>query len=126
VTAAGGGGAGFPGALRLSDPEQPGAANTVAINAGSARAMRAPGHPQASFGMESIIDEMALALNMDPLELRIRNDPSRFDENSSVSPASVLVGKPSTAPRVPLRAPVKEVWGAVARPWGGWWPRNRG
>ena len=76
VTAAGGGGAGFPAPYVYRIPNSRVQQTTVAINAGSARAMRAPGHPQASFGMESIIDEMALALNMDPLELRIKNDPS--------------------------------------------------
>ena len=34
------------------------------------RAMRAPGHPQASFAMESIIDELAYAIEMDPVEFR--------------------------------------------------------
>ncbi|QDV07534.1 putative xanthine dehydrogenase subunit D [Planctomycetes bacterium Poly30] len=39
----------------------------------SNRAMRAPGHPQAAFGMESVIDEVAYALGMDPIEIRKRN-----------------------------------------------------
>src|SRR5439155_23199683 len=47
--------------------------STVVVNAGVARAFRAPGHPTASFGMESIMDEMAVKLNMDPVELRIKN-----------------------------------------------------
>jgi len=75
ATAGGGSGAGFPAPYIYQIPNSRVQQTTVAINAGSARAMRAPGHPQASFGMESIIDEMALALNMDPLELRIKNDP---------------------------------------------------
>ena len=37
------------------------------------RAMRAPGHPQASFAMESMVDELAYAIGMDPLEFRRRN-----------------------------------------------------
>ncbi len=49
---------------------------SVAINAGSARAFRAPGHPAASFGMESILDELATKLDIDPIELRIKNDRS--------------------------------------------------
>ena len=39
-------------------------------------AMRAPGHPQASFAMESAVDELAVALGMDPWEFRKRNAPS--------------------------------------------------
>jgi xanthine dehydrogenase YagR molybdenum-binding subunit len=47
----------------------------VAVDAGSARAFRAPGHPPACFGMESIMDELAVKLNMDPVEFRVKNDP---------------------------------------------------
>ena len=75
---------------------------TVAINAGSARAMRAPGHPQASFGMESIIDEMALALNMDPLELRIKNDPSEIRREQFRIAGERFGWKANTAPRALL------------------------
>jgi len=39
----------------------------------SSRAMRAPGHPQASFAIESMVDELAYAIGMDPLEFRMRN-----------------------------------------------------
>ncbi len=46
----------------------------VHINAGSSRAMRAPGHPQAAFAMDLAMDELAEKLGMDPLELRKRND----------------------------------------------------
>jgi xanthine dehydrogenase YagR molybdenum-binding subunit len=37
------------------------------------RAMRAPGHPQASFAMEAAMDELAYLLGMDLVEMRIRN-----------------------------------------------------
>ncbi|MFT6832672.1 MAG: xanthine dehydrogenase YagR molybdenum-binding subunit [Planctomycetota bacterium] len=43
----------------------------------SNRAMRAPGHPQAAFGMESAVDEVAYALKMDPVEIRKLNLPSK-------------------------------------------------
>lgn len=49
---------------------------SVAVNAGSSRPFRAPSHPPASFGMESILDELAVKLSMDPVELRLKNDPS--------------------------------------------------
>ena len=39
------------------------------------RAMRAPGHPQASFGMEAILDELAYAAGVDPLTARLANLP---------------------------------------------------
>ena len=48
----------------------------VVVNAGSARAFRAPGNPPASYGMESAMDDLAVKLGMDPVELRLKNDPS--------------------------------------------------
>ncbi|MFQ6115456.1 MAG: xanthine dehydrogenase family protein molybdopterin-binding subunit, partial [bacterium] len=47
--------------------------SSVLINAGRARPMRAPGHVQGIFALESIIDDLAEKLNMDPLEFRIKN-----------------------------------------------------
>lgn len=39
----------------------------------AARAMRAPGSPQSSFAIESMLDELAFRLGIDPVELRKRN-----------------------------------------------------
>ncbi|GAB2844614.1 xanthine dehydrogenase family protein molybdopterin-binding subunit [Actinoallomurus bryophytorum] len=36
--------------------------------------MRAPGEATGSFALESAMDELAVALNMDPIELRMKND----------------------------------------------------
>jgi xanthine dehydrogenase YagR molybdenum-binding subunit len=46
---------------------------SVYTNTDSSVAMRAPGHPQASFPMESMIDELAYKLGLDPLEVRKKN-----------------------------------------------------
>ncbi|MGZ5468933.1 MAG: xanthine dehydrogenase family protein molybdopterin-binding subunit [Candidatus Aminicenantales bacterium] len=46
---------------------------TVYTNTGGSRAMRAPGHTQGAFGIEGVMDELAAALDMDPLELRRKN-----------------------------------------------------
>ncbi len=73
-TAGGGGRAGFPAPYIYDIPNTRVRQAGVALNSGSARAFRAPGHPQASFGMESIMDEMALKLKMDPLDFRLKND----------------------------------------------------
>ena len=45
----------------------------VATHKPQAGAYRAPGAPQVTFALESNIDEMALALNLDPLEFRVKN-----------------------------------------------------
>ncbi len=37
--------------------------------------MRAPGESVGTFALESAIDELAIALDLDPIELRIRNEP---------------------------------------------------
>ena len=42
-------------------------------NEDSAIAMRAPGHPQASFAIESLVDELADKIKMDPVAFRKKN-----------------------------------------------------
>ncbi|HEY0079267.1 MAG TPA: xanthine dehydrogenase family protein molybdopterin-binding subunit [Pyrinomonadaceae bacterium] len=44
--------------------------SAIHTNEDSSRAMRAPGHPQASFAIESLMDELAYKLGLDPLEFR--------------------------------------------------------
>jgi xanthine dehydrogenase YagR molybdenum-binding subunit len=39
--------------------------------------MRAPGEASGNFALESALDEIAVALNIDPVELRLRNEPQR-------------------------------------------------
>ncbi len=46
---------------------------SVYTHTDSSVAMRAPGHPQASFGIESLLDELAYKLKLDPLEVRKKN-----------------------------------------------------
>ncbi|PWB68217.1 MAG: xanthine dehydrogenase family protein molybdopterin-binding subunit [Holophagae bacterium] len=46
------------------------------INAGPARPMRAPGHPQGAWALEQMMDALADAIGMDPVELRLRNVPA--------------------------------------------------
>jgi xanthine dehydrogenase YagR molybdenum-binding subunit len=45
----------------------------VYINAGPARAFRAPGHPQGSWALEQMLDALAEAIDMDPVDLRLKN-----------------------------------------------------
>ncbi|MFP5022329.1 xanthine dehydrogenase family protein molybdopterin-binding subunit [Pseudonocardia phyllosphaerae] len=45
----------------------------VPLNVPTTSFMRAPGEAPGSFALESAIDELAVALDMDPIELRLRN-----------------------------------------------------
>ncbi len=45
----------------------------VALNIPNPAAMRAPGHTEGSFALESAMDELSYVLGIDPLELRLRN-----------------------------------------------------
>jgi len=46
------------------------------INAGHSRPFRAPGHPQGAWALEQMMDALAEAIGMDPVELRLRNIPT--------------------------------------------------
>jgi len=48
----------------------------VYINAGEQRPMRAPGHPQNSWALEQMMDALAEAIEMCPVELRLKNIPT--------------------------------------------------
>ena len=45
----------------------------IVVNKPKVAAYRAPGSPMAAFAIESVIDEIARQLKMDPIDLRIRN-----------------------------------------------------
>jgi xanthine dehydrogenase YagR molybdenum-binding subunit len=60
----------------------------VYTNTGPAVAFRAPGYVEGAFALESAMDELAEALGLDPIELRLRN---YAEENQSK-------GKPYTSP----------------------------
>ena len=58
----------------------------VATNKTPTDAYRAPGAPQAYFALESAMDELAATLEMDPIELRLRNASSEGDLNADGAP----------------------------------------
>ena len=51
----------------------------VHLNVGTPTAMRGPGAVPGLFALESAMDELAVKLNIDPVELRLRND-TQIDE----------------------------------------------
>jgi xanthine dehydrogenase YagR molybdenum-binding subunit len=50
---------------------------TVRMNMTANTFMRAPGEAVGSFGLESAIDELAHAMGMDPIALRLKNEPQK-------------------------------------------------
>ncbi len=54
----------------------------VLTNTPKVMAYRAPSSPQAIFGVESVLDEIALELGMDPLELRMKNAVEEGDRRA--------------------------------------------
>ncbi|HEX2171809.1 MAG TPA: xanthine dehydrogenase family protein molybdopterin-binding subunit [Dehalococcoidia bacterium] len=55
----------------------------VVVNKPKVQAYRAPGSPQAAFAVESVMDEVAEQLGLDPLEFRHRNAPQQGDRQPS-------------------------------------------
>lgn len=53
-------------------------------------AYRAPGAPTAAFALESLLDELATALELDPIELRLKNAVVEGDVGVSGSPSPVI------------------------------------
>jgi CO/xanthine dehydrogenase Mo-binding subunit len=53
-------------------------------------AYRAPGAPTAAFALESLLDELAKALDLDPVELRLKNAVTEGDLGVSGSPFPVI------------------------------------
>jgi xanthine dehydrogenase YagR molybdenum-binding subunit len=74
--AGGAGTAGPASALYANNPNFKAEEYEVFTNAGPAAPLRAPGHSQGAFGIESAMDELAEKLGMDPLDLRRKNESS--------------------------------------------------
>jgi len=115
----GSGGADFPAPYIYKIPNTRVKQVGVATNAGSARAFRAPGHPTASFGMEAIMDELAVKMNLDPVELRIKNDTSEVRRKEYKLGAERFgwkekYKKPGSSP-----GPIKTGVGCAGATWGG-------
>lgn len=119
VSEGGGGGAEFPAPYIYTVPNIRVKQSGVNIDAGSARAFRAPGHPTASFGMESIMDELAVKLDMDPLELRLKNDPSEIRRKEYQLGAERFGWKAKYKKPGTSTGPVKTGIGCAGATWGG-------
>jgi xanthine dehydrogenase YagR molybdenum-binding subunit len=119
ATEGGGGGSEFPAPYIYTVPNVRVKQSGVAINAGSARAMRAPGHPPASFGMESIMDELAVKLKVDPVELRLKNDPLEIRRKALQLGAQRFGWQAKYKAPGSTPGPLKTGVGCAGASWGG-------
>ncbi len=118
------GGAGFPAPYIYVVPNRRVAQENVFIHAGGARAMRAPGHPQASFGMECLMDELAHKLGMDPIEFRkknLGNSPIDNIRRRQFDLGAEAIGWNTRRNKVPGAGsgPIKRGIGVGCGTWGG-------
>ncbi|HVC21081.1 MAG TPA: xanthine dehydrogenase family protein molybdopterin-binding subunit [Vicinamibacterales bacterium] len=116
-------GAGFPLPYIYQFPNRRRRHSDVYINAGGARAMRAPGHPQGCFITEILMDELADKAGLDPLEFRMKNLPpdapdARWREYFPI--AAKQFGWSRRHPTGdPTPGPIKTGVGCSANRWGG-------
>ena len=113
-----GGGAGVPQPYIYQFPNWKVRQQDVFINAGPAAPMRAPGHPQAAFAMDSIMDELAEALGMDPLVLRQKNDPNSIRQAEYLVAAEKIGWANRKAPGSD-KGVIKRGLGMGSGTWGG-------
>jgi xanthine dehydrogenase YagR molybdenum-binding subunit len=72
----------------------------VRLNTATPTYMRAPGESSGSFALESAVDELAYALGVDPVELRVRNDTDRDAEGRPFSSRSLVQALRAGAERI--------------------------
>jgi xanthine dehydrogenase YagR molybdenum-binding subunit len=124
------GGSQFPFPYVYSIPNSSRAHTEVFVNAGSARAMRAPGHPQGCIMMEAAMDDLADKLGMDPLEFRLKNlaenDPVSGTNRTPIYQQEIKIGaeligwQQNRKPRGQSgKGPIKRGLGMALHQWGG-------
>ncbi|MEA2689388.1 MAG: xanthine dehydrogenase YagR molybdenum-binding subunit [Candidatus Eremiobacteraeota bacterium] len=70
------------------------------LNTATPTYMRAPGESSGSFALESAMDELAYALGIDPVELRVRNDTERDSEGLPFSSRALVASLRAGAERI--------------------------
>jgi xanthine dehydrogenase YagR molybdenum-binding subunit len=111
----------------------------VRLNIGTNKAMRAPGHPQSCVMTDCCVDDLAAKLDMDPMELRLKNlppnDPNAIkrdpislaavrhtiytDEIAKAAELSDWKNKWHPPGKGPSKGPVKHGIGMALHTWGG-------
>ena len=67
--------AALPSRMMYAAPNRRTTHRVVALNVPTPSWMRAPGEAPGMYALEAAMDELAIACGIDPIELRIRNDP---------------------------------------------------
>jgi xanthine dehydrogenase YagR molybdenum-binding subunit len=88
-------------------------------NEDSSIAMRAPGHPQASFAMESLMDELAYKLGMDPVVFRKKNMRDEVYHRQLDRGAREIGWEKRNSTPGGGAGPTKRGMGCAAGTWGG-------
>lgn len=73
--------AAVPGRVMYAAPNHRSVHRAVPLDVPSPSWMRAPGEAPGMYALESAMDELAYALDIDPIELRVRNEPETEPES---------------------------------------------
>ena len=122
-TGGAGQGANFPLPYIYNFPNRRRTHKDVYINAGTQRAMRAPGHPQGCFLTEILMDELADRIKMDPVEFRVKNVPpdapnAKWGEYLQMG-AKAFGWDKRHPTGDPTPGPIKTGFGCSVHQWGG-------
>ncbi|WP_165253152.1 xanthine dehydrogenase family protein molybdopterin-binding subunit [Paludisphaera soli] len=124
------GGSNFPLPYVYKVDDRSRAHTEIFVNGGSARAMRAPGHPQGCAVMEAAMDDLAAKLGINPLAFRLANlaeadmvagGVNRTDlYKEQVERGAKLIGWDRWKPRGQNGdGPIKRGLGLALHQWGG-------
>jgi xanthine dehydrogenase YagR molybdenum-binding subunit len=109
----------------------------IRLNAGAQRAMRAPGHPQSCYLTDCAIDDLAAALELDPMQVRLKNlppnDPAAVQNNpqsinalrNTIYTKQITIAaeaskwKEKWHPPGQTKGPIKHGIGMALHTWGG-------
>jgi xanthine dehydrogenase YagR molybdenum-binding subunit len=89
----------------------------VSLDGGYPRAMRAPGHPQAMFAIELMMDHMAEQVGLDPLDFRLLNETSDV-RREMIKVGAELIGWSRRQPGGASPGPIKRGFGIGVADWG--------
>ncbi len=89
----------------------------LTINGGMPAAFRAPGFPQGSFALESMVDELAGAIGMDPVKFRQLNETSER-RKAQLTQGAELIGWKDRRPDGKGAGRIKVGYGCAVGSWG--------